>query len=148
LPGDPTLNGDPAPNLINAHPDLNNMSDPITAFLLTNDVNNTSVLGDQLYFQNSGVETRIRRPDTDRESGTPPMHCALRWVAGTTRDHNSTFFSDYYNLFAPATFVQQTATKFTWRVGADYDLTPTNLVYGSVSTGFKPAAVTSPPSRP
>jgi iron complex outermembrane receptor protein len=114
------------------------MADPVTAFLLQNDVNNTSVLGDQLYFQNSGVETR----NSTSGYGQAIWHAtdSLRFTAGGrfTRDHNTTYFSDYYNLFAPATFVQQTETKFTWRAGVDYDLTPTNLVYGSVSTGFKP----------
>jgi iron complex outermembrane receptor protein len=137
-PGDPTYNGDPAPNLINSHPDLNNMADPLTTFLFTNDVNDTSVLGDQLYFQNSGEETR----NSSSGYGQGIWHAtdSLRFTLGGryTRDHNTTFFSDYYNAFAPATFVQQTETKFTWRAGVDYDLTPNNLVYGSVSTGFKP----------
>jgi iron complex outermembrane receptor protein len=28
-------------------------------------------------------------------------------------------------------------TKYTWKVGAEYDLTPKNMVYATVSTGFK-----------
>ncbi len=111
LPGDPTYNGIPAPNLLNAHPDLTNMMDPLTSFLLATDVNDTSVLGDQLYFQNNGVETR----NSTSGYGQAIWHAtdALRLTLGGrfTRDHNTTYFSDYYSLFAPATFVQQTETK-------------------------------------
>ncbi|HTY93269.1 MAG TPA: TonB-dependent receptor, partial [Steroidobacteraceae bacterium] len=136
-PGDPTLNGNPAPNLLNVYPNLDSL-DPVAVFLNAIDVNDTTVLGDQLYFQNNGVEGR----NSTSGFGQAIWHATdqLRFTVGGryTRDHNSTYFSDYYNLFAPATYVDQTATKFTWRVGVDYDLTPTNLVYGSVSTGFKP----------
>ena len=137
-PGDPTLNGVADPQILGAHPDLTDLTNPITAFLLATDVNDATVLGDQLYFQNNGIETRT----SSSEYGQAIWHAtdSLRFTAGGryTRDHNTTYFSDYYDLFAPATFVEQTATKFTWRAGVDYDLTPTNLVYGSVSTGFKP----------
>ncbi len=137
-PGDPTLNGVAAPTILGAQPDLTNPANPITAFLLATDVNGATVLGDQLYFQNNGIETRT----SSSEYGQAIWHAtdALRFTLGGryTRDHNTTYFSDYYNLFAAPTFVQQTATKFTWRAGVDYDLTPTNLLYGSVATGFKP----------
>ena len=92
----------------------------------------------QLYFENNGVENR----DSYSAYGQGKYHVTdeLRLTAGLryTRDHNTTNFSDYYNLFAPPTSVAQTATRFTWRVAAEYDVTPVNLAYLSVSTGFKP----------
>ena len=136
-PGDPTYNGVADPNILNAHPNLSSTS-ALSTFLQTLDVNNTDVLGDQLYFQNNGIETRTSASGY----GQAIWHVtdSLRLTAGGryTRDHNTTYFSDYYADFAPPTFVQQTETKFTWRAGVDYDLTLTNLLYGSVSTGFKP----------
>lgn len=38
--------------------------------------------------------------------------------------------------FNGATFPTATFERVTWRVGADYQVTPTNLLYASVSTGF------------
>jgi iron complex outermembrane recepter protein len=66
----------------------------------------------------------------------------LRVTAGAryTFDHNSTWFTNFYNLFGPPEDVRQTATKVTWRIGLDYDLTPENLLYGSIATGFKPGS--------
>jgi iron complex outermembrane recepter protein len=140
--GDPTFNGVADPNILNQQPNLNNPSSPLTAFLLAPVPNSgtppSSVLGDQLYFQNNGIETRT----SSSGYGQAIWHAtdALRFTVGGryTRDHNTTYFSDYYAAFAPPTFVQQTETKFTYRAGVDYDLTATNLLYGSVSTGFKP----------
>ena len=40
------------------------------------------------------------------------------------------------NRFNGATFPTATFERVTWRVGADYQVTPTNLLYASVSTGF------------
>jgi iron complex outermembrane receptor protein len=127
FPGDPTYNGTPAPNLLNAYPNFN-ATTPLTTFL-------NQTLYTQLYFQNSGVEDRTSWSGY----GQAAYHVAdaLRLTAGLryTHDHNSTQFADY---FGPSIFVEQTATKVTYRVAADYDLTPVNLLYASVSTGFKP----------
>jgi iron complex outermembrane receptor protein len=114
-----------------ATPNLLNVSTPSSDTV-------AAVYSGLLYFQNVGVE--------DRESwsgyGQSTYHVtdALRLTAGLryTHDHNTTLFSDYYNLFGPPVFVQQTATKVTYRAAVDYDLTPVNLAYASVSTGFKP----------
>jgi len=38
--------------------------------------------------------------------------------------------------FVGATFPTATFERVTWRIGADYQVTPTNLLYASVSTGF------------
>jgi iron complex outermembrane receptor protein len=39
-------------------------------------------------------------------------------------------------------------SKVTWKGGLDYDLSPTSLLYGSVSTGFKSGGVSEVPNFP
>jgi iron complex outermembrane receptor protein len=133
LPGFLTLNGNPTPDLLNV-PNLQDPSTAVGAF------QQNAVYSGQLYFANVGSEGR----DSASFYGQATYHFtdALRLTAGLryTHDHNTTWFDDFYNLFYPNTaiFVEQTADKTTWRLALDYDLTPTNLLYGSVSTGFKP----------
>ncbi len=114
-----------APNL------LYQMSDPSAQTV-------ADVASGHLYFQSLADETR----ESYSFYGPTTYHLLddLRLTADIryTSDHNTTTFSDFYNLDGPPVFVEQTATKVTWRVGLDYDLTPTNLLYASVSTGFKP----------
>src|SRR5262249_33242799 len=38
--------------------------------------------------------------------------------------------------------------KVTWKAGLEYDLTPSSLLYGSVSTGFKSGGVSEVPNFP
>jgi iron complex outermembrane receptor protein len=126
--GDYTYEGTDAPNLLYlAGPNIVPGS-PVATFL-------DETLYDQLYFQNTGVENR----DSYSGYGQATYHASdsLRFTIGAryTHDHNTTLFSDYYN---PSIFVEQTATRITWRVAADLDLTPNNLAYASISTGFKP----------
>jgi iron complex outermembrane receptor protein len=129
--GDPTLNGDPSPNLLNVPLNPNT---PTGQFII-----NTIYAG-QLYFANVGSEGRA----SESIYGQASYHFtdALRLTAGLryTHDYNSTYFDDFYNLFYPNTaiFVSQSEDKTTYRVALDYDLTPANLLYGSISTGFKP----------
>jgi len=126
---------DPAPNLLGLTlPGYNALPAAQNAWV-TN-----ALYSGQLYFQNIGIENR----DSASFYGQTVYHVtdALRLTAGVryTHDHNTTFFDDFYNVFYPNTaiFVEQTVDKTTWRVALDYDITPTNLVYGSVSTGLKP----------
>jgi iron complex outermembrane receptor protein len=126
-----TLNGDPSPDLLNVP--LNPATD--VGQFITN-----TIFAGQLYFANVGSEGR----ESESVYGQAAYHftAALRLTAGLryTHDYNSTSFDDFYNLFFPnqAIFVSQAANQTTWRVALDYDLTPANLLYGSVSTGFKP----------
>jgi iron complex outermembrane receptor protein len=130
--GDPTFDGTAAPDLLQV-----GVLNPNTA--LGQFITDAAYSG-QLYFQNFGTENR----DSVSGYGQATYHFtdALRLTAGLryTHDHNTTLFDDYYNLFYPNTaiFYEQTDDKATYRVALDYDATPVNLVYGSVSTGFKP----------
>ena len=133
LPGYLTLDGNPSPDLLNV-PNLAPASTATGAF------QQSAVYSGQLYFANVGSEGR----DSASLYGQATWHFSdvLRATAGVryTHDHNTTWFDDFYNLFYPQTaiFVEQTADKTTWRLALDYDATPTNLLYGSISTGFKP----------
>jgi iron complex outermembrane receptor protein len=101
-------------------------------------VTTNAIYSGQLYFQSNAVENR----DSYSGYGQATFHITddLRLTGGAryTRDHNTTYFISYYGLFGPAIFVQQTATKLTYRAAVEYDLTPTSLTYVSLSTGFKP----------
>jgi iron complex outermembrane receptor protein len=137
FPGDPDYPGTDtaAPNLLNLTlPGYNALPAAQNAWI-TN-----AIYDGQLYFQNVGIENR----DSVSAYGQTIWHItdALRFTTGLryTHDHNTTFFDDYYNLFYPnqALFLEQTVDRTTYRVGLDYDVTLSNLLYGSVSTGLKP----------
>jgi iron complex outermembrane receptor protein len=133
--GEPTFDGTSSPNLLSVTEST--VYDPNSAVgqFITNAIYNGT-----LYFQNVGIENR--NSASVYGQGTWHVTDAARFTVGAryTHDHNTTFFDDYYDLFAPghSIFYEQTSDKVTWRVALDYDLTPTNLMYASVSTGFKP----------
>lgn len=113
------------------HPDLLNVTNPPPEAI-------AQIVGGEFVFQSFGLETRSSASGYGQLTWhvTPKLRAVagLRW----THDYNSTHFSDFYQLFSPAEFVNQTAIRTTWRTSIDYDLTDNNLVYGSVATGFKP----------
>lgn len=68
---------------------------------------------------------------------------ALRGTVGFryTDDRNSSFLDNYFgdpDIGGGLVHLHQSANKLTWKAGLDYQLTPENFLYGSVSTGFKP----------
>jgi iron complex outermembrane receptor protein len=89
----------------------------------------------ELVFPNEGVEER--RSYSAYGQATYHVLDNLRVSAGVrySLDRSATIFSEY---FLPGINQGQTAEKITYRFAADYDLTPTNLLYASYSTGFKP----------
>jgi iron complex outermembrane receptor protein len=89
----------------------------------------------ELVFPNEGLEER--RSYSAYGQGTYHLLDALRVSAGVrySLDRSETIFSEY---FLPGINQGETAEKITYRFAADYDLTPTNLLYASYSTGFKP----------
>jgi len=89
----------------------------------------------ELVFPNQGVE--VRKSYSAYGQGTYHVLDDLRVSAGVrySLDRSATIFSEY---FLPGINEGQTAEKITYRFAVDYDLTPTNLLYASYSTGFKP----------
>jgi len=99
------------------------------------------ILAGTLYFETANSFWR------DSESGfgqaTYHINDALRATAGFryTADKNSTFLDNYYgdpNLAGGLVHLAQRSDKLTWKAGLDYQMTPENFLYGSISTGFKP----------
>lgn len=67
----------------------------------------------------------------------------LRATAGFryTVDRNTTLLDNYFgdpNIGGGIVHLSQRSSKLTWKTGLDYQLTPDNLLYGSISTGYKP----------
>ncbi len=91
----------------------------------------------ELVFPNQGVEER--RSYSAYGQGTYHVLDDLRVSAGVrySLDRSATVFSEY---FLPGINQGQTEEKVTYRVAVDYDLTPSNLLYASYSTGVKPGA--------
>jgi iron complex outermembrane receptor protein len=94
-----------------------------------------------LYFETSNA---FRRTSVS-EFGQATYHLSdqLRATAGFryTEDRNTSFLDNYFgdpNLGGAVVHLHQQASKPTWKVGLDYQITPENFVYGSISTGFKP----------
>ncbi len=130
-----TFNGSAAPNLLAVPKSAVNDPNSAVGQFLTNDIYSGA-----LYFQNFGSEGRTSLSFYGQ--GIWHLGDDTRFTAGArfTHDHNTTWFDDYYDLFYPNTAVtyEQSANKVTWRLAVDHDLTPANLVFASVSTGFKP----------
>jgi iron complex outermembrane recepter protein len=75
--------------------------------------------------------------------GTYHITDQLRATAGFryTVDKNSTLLDNYFgdpNIGGGIVHLSQRSDKLTWKTGLDYQVTPDNFLYGSISTGFKP----------
>jgi iron complex outermembrane receptor protein len=67
----------------------------------------------------------------------------LRGTAGFryTEDRNTTLLDNYFgdpDLGGGIVHLSQRSDKVTWKTGLDYQATPDNFLYGSISTGYKP----------
>jgi iron complex outermembrane receptor protein len=89
-----------------------------------------------LYFQSASRLTR--QSYSFYGQGTYHITDALRFTGGAryTHDYDSTEISDYFST--DPIRVHQSANVLTGRAEVDFDLTPTNMLYASFSTGFKP----------
>ena len=94
-----------------------------------------------LYFETSNA---FRRESVSGfGQGVYHITDALRATAGFryTVDQNSSFLDNYFGdpgIGGGLVHLSQRADKLTWKGGLDYQLTPENFLYASVSTGFKP----------
>ncbi len=99
------------------------------------------LLAGTLYFESANTFWR----DSESVFGQSTYHIndALSAIAGFryTYDKNSTFLDNYYgdpNIGGGLVHLAQHSDKMTWKAGLDYQMTPQNFLYGSISTGFKP----------
>jgi iron complex outermembrane receptor protein len=94
-----------------------------------------------LYFESSNA---FRRTSVSG-FGQATYHITdeLRATAGFryTVDRNTTLLDNYFgdpDIGGGIVHLGQRSDKLTWKTGLDYQITPENFLYGSVSTGFKP----------
>lgn len=123
---------------------LRNPSQPGAPNILSDEVESLiepEIEAGTLYFETSNTLWR----QSISEFGQAVYHFsdALRGTVGFryTDDRNHSFLDNYFgdpNLGGAFVHLHQAATKLTWKVGLDYQVTPENFVYGSVATGFKP----------
>ncbi|HLW25507.1 MAG TPA: TonB-dependent receptor [Steroidobacteraceae bacterium] len=123
---------------------LRNPSQPGAPNILSDEVESLiapEIAAGTLYFETSNTFWR----QSISEFGQAVYHFsdALRGTVGFryTDDRNHSFLDNYFGdplLGGGFVHLHQAASKLTWKVGLDYQITPQNFVYGSVSTGFKP----------
>jgi iron complex outermembrane receptor protein len=118
--------------------------DPIAPDIL-NDENENLVLRQledgSLYYESAATYRRTSLS----AFGQTTYHItdALRATAGLryTVDRNTTLLDNYFgdpDFGGGVDHLAQQARRFTWKGEADYDITPVNMIYASISTGFKP----------
>ena len=123
---------------------LRNAQDPYTPNILNNEQESLvaqQIADGTLYFETSNA---FRRQSVSG-FGQAVYHISdrLRATAGFryTVDRNSSFLDNYFgdsNIGGGLVHLHQRTSKLTWKVGLDYQVTPDNFLYTSVSTGFKP----------
>jgi iron complex outermembrane receptor protein len=123
---------------------LRNAQDPGAPDILNNEVEGLvaqQIADGTLYFETANAFRRTSVSGFGQ--GTYHVTDQLRATAGFryTVDRNTTFLDNYFgdpNLGGGLVHLSQKAQKLTYKVGVDYQATPDNLFYGSISTGFKP----------
>ena len=74
---------------------------------------------------------------------------ALSFSAGVRYTHNTkTFTFDHIGIGFPVLTQSATTKRVDWTVSADYKITPDVLLYGVVSTGFRPRSINPRPITP
>jgi iron complex outermembrane receptor protein len=69
-----------------------------------------------------------------------PTNCTFQNVPGNTQPNPVAGFqcrTDATNVLTGANYATKKFNKTTWRLGLDYQVSDANLLYGSVSTGFR-----------
>lgn len=123
---------------------LRNAQDPYTPNILNNQQESLvaqQIADGTLYFETSNAFRR--RSISGFGQGVYHISDQIRATAGFryTVDKNTSFLDNYFgdpNIGGGLVHLHQSASKLTWKAGLDYQVTPENFLYASVSTGFKP----------
>ena len=123
---------------------LRNPSDPGAPDILNNEQESLvaqQIADGTLYFESSNSFRRTSISGFGQ--GIYHLTDQLRATAGFryTVDHNSTLLDNYFgdpSIGGGIVHLHQGSDKLTWKAGLDYQLAPENLLYASISTGFKP----------
>ncbi|MGA2189662.1 MAG: TonB-dependent receptor [Steroidobacteraceae bacterium] len=123
---------------------LRNPAEPGAPDILNNEVESLvapEIAAGTLYFESANS---LRRASVSG-FGQAIYHITdqLRATAGFryTYDHNTTLLDNYFgdpSIGGGIVHLAQHSDKLTWKTGLDYQLTPDNFLYGSISTGYKP----------
>jgi iron complex outermembrane receptor protein len=109
------------------------------------------------YFQKLAITSSNYQSEAAFGDVTVPLFAGLRARAGVRVTHESKDATGTVDsgllgppvfLFGPTQINQstETITKPTWKAGLDYDVTPKNLLYATVSTGFKSGGLNNLPA--
>lgn len=123
---------------------LRNAQEPGTPNILNNEQESLvapEIAAGTLYFETSNAFRRTSYSGFGQ--ATYHITDELRATAGFryTVDQNNSFLDNYFGdpgIGGGLVHLSQRADKLTWKGGLDYQLTPENFLYTSVSTGFKP----------
>jgi iron complex outermembrane receptor protein len=123
---------------------LRNPQEPGAPDILSNELESLvapEIAAGTLYFESSNSFRRTSVSGFGQ--GIYHITDDLRATAGFryTVDHNSTLLDNYFGdptIGGGIVHLHQGSDKLTWKAGLDYQVTPENFLYGSVSTGFKP----------
>ncbi len=123
---------------------LRNAQEPGTPNILNDEVESLvapEIEAGTLYFETSNAFRRTSVSGFGQ--GVYHISDALRATLGFryTVDRNNSFLDNYFGdpgIGGGLVHLSQSANKLTWKAGLDYQVTPENFLYGSVSTGFKP----------
>ncbi len=123
---------------------LRNPQEPGAPDILSNELESLvapEIAAGTLYFESSNSFRRTSVSGFGQ--GIYHITDDLRATAGFryTVDHNSTLLDNYFGdptIGGGIVHLHQGSDKLTWKTGLDYQVTPENFLYGSVSTGFKP----------
>ncbi len=123
---------------------LRNPSEPGAPDILTHEIESLvapEIAAGTLYFETANAFRHTSVSGFGQ--GTYHITDDLRATAGFryTTDHNTTLLDNYFgdpDLGGGIVHLHQHSDKLTWKTGLDYQITPDQFVYGSVSTGYKP----------
>ena len=124
---------------------LRNPSQPGAPDILTHEIESLvapELAAGTLYFETANAFRHTSVSGFGQEH-LPHQRRPARHAPGsaTPTDHNTTLLDNYFgdpNIGGGIVHLHQHSDKLTWKTGLDYQVTPDNSLYGSISTGYKP----------